>query len=247
MSVKYFFEDNAVAALSTFFSEAYPNSRDLVYVGGDANIYTAVESFLREGRDNFAVVYLDLVPDNMVLRMVYSDLSDLSKDLDYRCIVFPIVCAEYYYIKHLLKYGVCKDVTVLAPSISQRSYPSKEWLSVHNPKSYSNYEHLCKLYAERFVNPCASIPRTGRVKQAHRYTTGSCLCDDCNKLRTALEQKALEYVKEFPYPPYNPKLGMRKATEEERWEAHRKCVAAFNAWSDELSKTKPCFKITPIK
>lgn len=247
MSMRYFFEDNGDAALSRFFIQVYKDRDDVVFTQGDANLQYTVTEFLLAHHTNVAIVYLDLVPDNIELKRFYKNLKALSVQMDYRCIVIPIVCAEFYYTKHLLACDICKEGVVLASSILQRSYPSPAWLSKHSPKSYSNYEHLCKLFADRMAHSCARIPRTGKIKREHRYTIRDCLCGGCHKSDAILEQKALAYVKEFPYPPYSPLLGFRQATEEERWEAHRECVAEFNAWSDELSKSRPCFKIKPIR
>lgn len=191
---------------------------------------------------NFAAVYMDLVPDN---------LAALSEKYAYRCLVLPIVCAEYYYLKCLGSVGLCRDIEVHT-CVECRRYPSAAWLATHNNQSYSNYERLCKLFAERSLYSCASISRTGRVKKSHHYTLADCLCivskNVCGKHESSLERKALAYVSSFPYPPYIKELGKRKATERERWEVHRRCVAAFNRWSEELSgEGLTCFKIRPIR
>lgn len=96
----YFFEDDPDSDLSSFYRLAYPSRADIVFVSGVANLLSRVESFL-EREENLAIVLIDLVPDNTQLEMRYRELADLSTRTGFRCVVLPIVCAEYYYLRSL--------------------------------------------------------------------------------------------------------------------------------------------------
>ena len=97
--MKYLFEDKAEDHLSRLFRYSLPDKtkRLLEYANGNGNLVNKAEQLLHAGE--MVVVVLDTLPANKSIRDIYVALRRLSRQNDYRLIVWNILCAEYYFIK----------------------------------------------------------------------------------------------------------------------------------------------------
>lgn len=87
---------------------------------------------------------MDLVPNNINLVQVYKKLSKKSQKSNYRIIVFPLVCAEYYFICTLAKHTILdKEAaieTVKKIDLNQISPVNINWFQ----KEQQKYEMFLK-------------------------------------------------------------------------------------------------------
>ncbi len=93
------FEDKMDDLLSNLFRSAYSNC-SFIYSNGNGNLETLVRHYL-DSSDEFIMVYLDTIPDNKDTINIYKTLARISRRNNFRVIVMPIVCAEYYFISSL--------------------------------------------------------------------------------------------------------------------------------------------------
>lgn len=242
MNIKYFFEDKESSALSKLFRIIYKGREDIVFVNGSGNLCKPVSKHLQSS-DSLAYVYLDTVPNNLATLAVYTQLKQLSIDTDYRCVVIPIICAEYYYLKSLGLSTVIKHTGAVQLCLTKRYYLDSEYLEKRSEGSYKTFERFCKMLCEYALYRCASINRRGALKPTHTYTTEKCPCSTkdapCVETGKSLEEKAKLFVSEFPCIPRNEFVERRAVAWDTAWEDHRRLIEGFNAWSRLYSLERP--------
>lgn len=98
----FVFEDNEEDIISKFFRKAYPVqfTDSFVYAKGNGNIKNIVSDLLKISTENI-VVYMDMIPGNKETAKIYKSLRDMSFKSQYRLVVLPVVCMEYYLVKSL--------------------------------------------------------------------------------------------------------------------------------------------------
>lgn len=253
MSMRYFFEDREGSALSEFLRIPYGKREDIVFTEGSGNLETYVGKHL-ESPENTAVVYLDTMPNNLSTADIYTELACLSRAANYRCVVIPIVCVEYYFLRSLTGSTVVKDKHLVDLCVSKNYYLNESSLKTHSIKSYDTFERFCKMVCEYSLYRCASIRRTGKLSKSHHYTNDHCPC--CGKDSACVEpdklllEKASKFVSMFPCIPRDGEVKRRVGTMEEAWEEHRRLVREFNAWSSLYSAMAPkdtFLTLTPIR
>ena len=103
----YIFEDKSTDLLSILFKKAYPDkiSSGFNFMGGVGNILLKVQNLMQESSfDETIYIFMDLIPDNFETVKIYSKLRGISLQNEYKLIIFPLVCAEYYFIYSVEKY-----------------------------------------------------------------------------------------------------------------------------------------------
>lgn len=242
VSIKYFFEDREGSALSDFFCVSYENRENIVFTSGSGNLLPCAAEHLKEP-ENIAFVYLDTVPNNPCTERIYNDLALLSKATGYRCVVLPIVCVEYYFLKSLVGSDVIKDKYLVDLCISKRYYLNQSLLKPHSPDSYNTFERFCKMLCEYSLYRCASIRRRGKLRSSHHYTVDRCPCTEkdpsCIERDKSLLDKSIKFVSMFPYIPRGSAIRRRVASLKEAWYVHRLAVKEFNSWSARYSAADP--------
>lgn len=240
--MKYFFEDQEGSALSEFLRISYGRREDIVFTAGAGNLLVYAEEHLKNP-ENVAVVYLDTVPNNLSTEDIYKELAGLSKATDYHCVVIPIVCVEYYFLKSLVGSTVIKDKRLVDLCVLKDYYLHESSLKMHSAKSYDTFERFCKMVCEYSLYRCASIRRRGKLAKSHYYTKDHCPCCSkdaaCVEPNKSLMEKSSKFVSMFPCIPQGGVVKRRIATLEEAWQKHRSLVEELNAWSARYSAAEP--------
>ena len=228
----YVFEDWEEDLLSKLFMSAY-SENSFIYARGAGNLIHIAEKLLYKS-DEIILVYLDTIPDNRESIRVYNNLKRLSKKNNFRVIVLPVVCAEYYFIQSLpedLYYSV-KSVNICK---SRGFWKNSDLLeTVQDREFVRNFEKYCKLILLKNVRHCVKHTRENNNLYGYYYMQ-NCLCDfsmDICKEDNRLN-KAVRYVCEYPVvPELNFKGSFRKLNLDEIWDIQRTLVDTFNDMVD---------------
>jgi len=239
MTRKFYFEDDEASEIPQLFLAAYENTHNIVFTKGSGNIAALVEREL-EHSDVEVIAFLDLVPNNRLLRNAYNDLSALSKMYEYRCIALPIVCSEYYYLRSLQGSTVIRDSLKGFEYLDKVEFYKQPFLSKHKKSSYFSFERYCKLLCDDYLHPCARIRRKGSNAN-HRYCTSNCLCDTAFDICApqTLENKSKKLLTQYPATPYCSLHACTcRASTEDVWNLHRQLVDEYNVWESKISTTE---------
>lgn len=235
----YVFEDWEEDLLSKLFMSAY-SENSFVYAGGAGNLIYIAEKLLYES-DEIILVYLDTIPDNRESIRVYNNLKRLSKKNNFRLIVLPVVCAEYYFIQSLPEdlYYSMQSINICK---SRGFWRNSDLIETIRDKEFvKNFEKYCKLILLKNVRNCVRHTRENNSVYGYYYMQ-DCLCDfsiDICKEDSRLD-KAVRYVCEYPViPEFNFIGSCRKLNLDEIWDIHRILVNDFNKMVD-LYKCNDC-------
>lgn len=229
----YVFEDHEEDIISKFFRKAYPDnkSKEFVYAKGNSNVDKIVENLLQITNDTI-VVYLDTIPGNKHTAEIYSKLRRKSQMEQYRIIVLPVVCMEYYLIKSLKDSQAMKCLTGVEICINKGLYFNSALISTAEDKKFvKNFEKYCKLILIKNLKQCAS--HSGKLTEQcyGAYYLNNCICqyaeDDCK--REELKTKIHRYLSQFDCVPMDNIIGNGKTlSTDEIWDIHRKLVQEYN-------------------
>lgn len=119
----FIFEDNKDDIISEFYRRAYNNniSNKFIYSNGNSFIPDISTNLLKNTNDSI-VVFIDMIPGNKSIIEIYKKLHNISKANNFRLIVLPIICAEYYLIKSLYKSQVLKNTEGIDICINREFY-----------------------------------------------------------------------------------------------------------------------------
>lgn len=233
--MKYIFEDKESDELSILFRSAYPSSvtSNFMYSNGNSLLVNKAKEAL-EIDDDLIFVFLDTVPSNKDINLAYKNLCDLSRENDLRVIVFPIVCAEYYFIKFVANYRhfILDDDTVRL-CINKDFFFNSSLLQIdaESAKFARNFKRFCKVV---LMNKTVLLSCFHKVDNHTKFFESDCLCDssliDC--IDMPIKQKALNYVREFPCFPSGLFLNEHICNMKEIISIHRRLVDEFNSWVD---------------
>lgn len=241
----YVFEDKKDDLLSKLFCKLY-DSCIFVYADGNGNLVRIVEDLLISSDDNI-LVYMDLIPDNINTVSIYKSLKRISRKNDFRLVVMPIVCAEYYFIKSLPEYLFLSDKG-LKECINKEYYKDSELIEDSDRKCVKNFEKYCKLILLKNVVDCVRHSRKDNSKYGCYYEE-DCLCDGCYdfcKVYTAIE-KAADYVYQYPvFPDTNLIDNCNKINIDSLWEIHRGLVDDYNLMVDNFMLKDKRYTYTKI-
>lgn len=237
----YIFEDHDNATLSQFFRSAYPEdiSRQFIYVGGNGNLNSHVKDNL--SNDDYIIVYMDAIPGNASIIDTWRELRKTSRDNDYRVIVLPIVCAEYYLLQSIVHTNVIQSQIGLEECLGLNPYFNSAAIVTDADRVFvKNFEKYCKLILRKNLHTCANL-----TSEANRqFYIGSCLCNapqsGCTTQSLCL--KAVQYVTQYPCFPggiYEPEgllpLNLSGLSVNQLWDTHRRLVADFEAMRDRFA------------
>ena len=213
----YLFEDKEDDTLSLLYRRTLPEQvlKAVEYVNGNGNLVNRSRELIAAGER--VLVILDTVPANKSIRDIYITLRKISRDNEYRLIVWNIVCAEYYFIK---AFGKRNDLKVFRDSVcidivlSRLPYKGSSLISTEEDIIFSRtFEKFCKLYIYKNGGEC--------VNETIAFFKEDCCCtDECTKIslddKSDLYRKAYECI--FEYEP----------SDEELWSIHRKLIERNN-------------------
>lgn len=232
--MKYIFEDDERDILSIFFRQAYPTtqSSNFIYARGNCNLEDKIKNEL-ENNNEHILVFMDMVPGNRELIKCYNKYKKLSRDNNFRVIVLPIICAEYYLIKAL------KDTPALSNScgvdicINKEVYFNSPVITDARDRNYcKNFEKYCKLILMKNTKYCATHSGKTTNEFYGAYYTKDCICKfkdaACKKEHTVLE-KAINYIKQYPCIPCGSYLkNVITLYSDDLWNVHRQLVNDYN-------------------
>lgn len=235
---RYVFEDKDGSVLSEFFKKAYTD--DIVanyfrFTGGNGRLVEVVGNLLCE--DSKILVYMDAIPDNVETVKVYHKLRKMSMEYNYRIIVLPLVCFEYYMLKaiqseeHLYKSSM---KTIVEECLSKSvDYKSSPIITTEEDRGFvKNFEKYCKLIfiKDSIIIDCVRVSgiRSGL------YYRSDCKCEQAGNIEgcknIGLKDKSIKYVTSFPCFLEFPNSFGRKLSEDELWGLHRTLVNEYNSW-----------------
>ena len=229
----YVFEDHEEDIISKFFRKAYPDSisKAFIYAKGNAQVGKIVDNLLQTTND-IIVVYLDTIPGNKHTAKIYSELSKKSQLAQYRVIVLPVICMEYYLVKSLKDSQVMKCLTGVDICINKDLYFNSALLTTTDDKKFvKNFEKYCKLILIKNLKKCAA--HSGKLtEQCYGiYYSNDCTCQfielDCEK--EELKTKIHRYLSQFDCVPTNSIIaGGKPLSMNDMWSIHRKLVQGYN-------------------
>lgn len=246
----YIFEDNENADISVLFKEAYREyNRNLkfIYVMGNGRLYSEAKKQLELCNNEEVAVYMDMIPCNPDCAKIFRELSKLSRKNNYRVIIMPIVCAEYYMIKSLEDKDFINDEHIKC--INKEQHFKSDLLKNDNyaAKYCKNFEKYCK-YILKFTSKRDCIkPMNVDKKIRGEYYRQDCLCskpdNECKSL--SLINKSLALLSQYQYVP-----ALTGRVTSDAWEIHRKLVEEYNNFVTKYREADSTGKyeyVKPIK
>lgn len=231
----FIFEDKEIDLLSKLFKSAYNDSSYFIYANGNGNLVNITEKCVNKYSD-IIVVYLDTIPDNKCTADIYGDLRRLSIRNNFRVIVLPIICAEYYFINSLPdKYFY--DYSLVDVCMSKSYWRDLNFTDEEDKKFVKNFEKFCKLILLKNVKDCIKHTRfkDNSNKLYSYYYCKDCLCNcsdfDCDVL--SLVDKAINFVHKYPFFPVYDFIGDFESVDtDEVWSIHKRLVDDYNSFVD---------------
>ena len=224
--MKYLFEDKAEDKLSELFRYNLPETFKSIieFSDGNGNLVRKAEELLKTGET--VVVILDTIPANKSIRDIYIALRRLSRQNEYRLIVWNVICAEYYFIRRFgrdvrLKAFV-KD-TDFETVLRIRPYKESELIETEEDRAFTKtFEKFCKLYIKKNGGECIISPEAN-------FFSDDCGCNtDCDNL--ALTDKSREYREAYGFEIADENVSGAL------WDTHRRLLKAANAAIREFNK-----------
>lgn len=214
--MKILFEDKKDDVLSKLFCESLPHEilEQIEYANGNGNLVKKAQELLQNGEE--VLVILDTVPSNKSIRDIYVSLRRISRQSEYRLIVWNIICAEYYFIKAFGKmdkvkaFSNTKDLELV---LERRPFGGASIIQTEEDHIFTkNFEKFCKLYILKNGADC--------VNQSGIFFIKDCICrDECDIL--PLIEKSTLYREAY-------QVVFGESSFEKLWEVHRKLLEEAN-------------------
>lgn len=214
--MKILFEDKKDDVLSILFRESLPKEirERIEYANGNGNLIKKAQELLQNGGD--VLVVLDTVPSNKSIRDIYVSLRRLSRQNEYRLIVWNIVCAEYYFIKafgsmnQVKAFLDTKDIEVV---LERKPFGGASIIQTEEDRIFTkNFEKFCKLYILKNGADC--------VNQSGLFFAKDCICQNgCESL--TLIEKSTMYRGAY-------QVLFEESSSEKLWATHRKLLEDAN-------------------
>lgn len=230
--MKYIFEDNRLDLISKFFMSAYSEdtASKFIYANGNSQLINVSENALKDG--STAVVYIDTIPGNKDIYRIYRELSVISRRNNYRLIVLPIVCSEYYLIKSLLNTQVIMSTKGIKQCINKEEHWKSNIIETVKDREYAkNFEKVCKLILMKNFKDCALHCGKTTCARYGKYYLEDCICnmgDSCCNTESQIS-KVTRFLAEYPCVPINSHVERHKLLSvDELWNIHRELVREYN-------------------
>lgn len=237
----YIFEDNSNADISKLFRVGYTEDihKKFVYAQGNGNITKYVMQNIY--KEDFIIVYMDMIPGNLDCVTIYKDLRTLSYENNFKIIVIPIVCAEYYMLKSLKdKMYLFKDENEVRRCIDKVPHISSKIAKDDRYKNYcKNFEKYCKILLKFETTKECIKPFNIKESKNGQYYREDCICEINSELCTndSLISKCYKLWLEYKYIPFRGIIDKEKNVNiEGSWEAHRELVEQYNNFVSEYRK-----------
>lgn len=250
----YIFEDHPDADISVLFKSAYSDNKvnSFVYAEGNGNLIDKVNYYLSKTTD-MIVVFMDTVPGNKYCYDIYREISFISKKNNYRIVILPIVCAEYYMIKSLKDTDMIKNPMETDRCIRKEPHITSSLMGYADKARYcKNFEKYCK-YLLKYNAAKDCLKPYNKINDVNgEYYRETCECQkatvDC--VQKTLSEKAIRLLVAYKYVPSGSiALNVKNLTEKEIWDVHRELVDEYNDFTDKyiLVDSKALNKYKKIK
>lgn len=233
----FVFEDHEEDIISKFFRQAYPNdiADRFVYAKGNSNIKGIVNKLLSDTNDTI-VVYLDTVPGNKETVKIYRDLQKISRREQFRLVVLPVVCMEYYLIKALYDSQVMIEHVGVDICLNKDLYFNSPLIATMEDNTFvKNFEKYCKLILIKNLKRCAC--HSGKMTEEcyGAYYQNDCFCSytDNACIEELLIKKIIRFIHQFEYIPKGNIISNEiEQNQIEIWDIHRELVYEYNKMVD---------------
>lgn len=177
------FEDNQDTPLSKLFLSAYPEEEQsrIQYSEGATKLISVAWRVLQENPSTRVALYVDISPDNINTLHTYNRLATYAQGYVGRMFVFPVLSAEYYFLKSVS--GLLEDTDELRRCLMVLPWISSDLVVTEEDRRFvTSFEKYCKLFMLKAVPDC--MKHTRRVGGSTNglygyYFERSCACDDC--------------------------------------------------------------------
>ena len=238
----YIFEDNESSEISKLFVSAYPAdvADKFRFAGGGGGIVGVIDNLVEQFGAVDIIIFMDFVPGNLsIVRVRDSILEKMGelKALGGSSILVPLVCAEYYVIKAMVRQGVLdmadEDIKIC---VEKGLFEKSSLLSRNNRASVNcnSFEKYCKLILEtKGLKKCSNNVGNNNYKAYYRHgCNNNCslhsqrntgyynkerekLNVKCPDIEMSIHDKALELLLEYPIVPKGSLWKKREALSEE--------------------------------
>lgn len=214
--MKLLFEDKKDDMLSVLFCKSLPENfqKQIEYANGNGNILKKAQELLQE--ESIVLMVLDTVPGNKSIRDIYVSLRRLSRENDYRLIVWNIICAEYYFIKafgdtsHIKAFSNSRDIDIV---LKRKPYDGASLIQTEEDRIFTkNFEKFCKLYILKNGADC--------VNQTASFFTKDCECQN-GCVNVSLLEKSAQYRMAY-------QVLFEETSIEKLWGTHRNLLEIVN-------------------
>lgn len=198
----YVFEDKASDLLSLLYQAAYPPdvAGKFIYAEGSTKLPFRVGELAMQFPEEKIVVFMDIVPDNNHLLVIYNKLRKMAI-AGTQVLVIPCICSEYYFIEayHSTSVFKCGEGVDIALEVR----PWKQSQLLYTPADLQfckNFERYCKLILRKCVRQCATHSRLYKGRENPLYGlfyTRDCPCgeDKCGMWGAGLNIKSFAVCK----------------------------------------------------
>ena len=242
--IRYILEDNPDSTISKFFMKAYKNIDNDVITFANSNnrLYREAKNTLDTYKDDYVIVYLDMVPGVEIETAIYNKLRWLSIKRQYRLIVLPVPCFEYFVIKSIRSLGITEvDSQSIDICVNKENYKESKLLhDGHRAKKCINFEKYCKQVLNNAFIECTGTDgmRCKASGMYKHYYTRNCPCGNnaqynCKELQ--LKMKVFKLLCNIPIFPKAEEFNSREVSLEDLWDVHRKLVKEFNMMQAKYS------------
>lgn len=232
--IRFVTEDRSNSPFVKLFNAAYPD--DVLYCAGTN---TELEDLARRlaSNDNKVVVYMDMVQDNGEIIRLYEGLLNLYSEEHLDVVVFPVVCAEYAFIKSVVGVGKTIYSTTGLDVILNKSLEYVSLISDTENVS-QNFERFCKAFCKRCLNKacCAVTSNAAGLKQP--YFADSCAkCINCG-ISLTLEEKSKLLHAQYPVVPCLNSSSSKALDWSAVVRLSYRYVDEYNSWCEAVNLTE---------
>lgn len=141
---------------------------------------TMAEKIVKSSQEELVVPILNVVYDNKDTFKHYIDFCSLAKKYRGRAAVIPVVCTEHTFISAINNIHLVKDKQSYTTCVDVDEWHQAGLLQTEADRRYAvNFEHFCKLFMIKGVQPCLSTSRlVGEVENSQYlyYYSQNCRC-----------------------------------------------------------------------
>lgn len=246
------YEDNPDTLLSKLFLSAYPEEEQdkIQYSEGATKLISVAWKILQENPSARVALYVDISPDNINTLHTYNRLATYAQGYVGRLFVFPVLSAEYYFLKSVS--GLLEDSDDLRRCLMVLPWLDSSLVATEDDHRFvTSFEKYCKLFLLKAVPDC--MKHTRRVGGFANglygyYFERTCACDGCWAGCTdSPKTKGEGFVRQHPLFPVLDKSGERtRITDREALTINRFLCASHDAFVGRFIGDCEVDKLIPL-